>query len=103
MTPTLASSVMRLFPTVIGSRTRARIAFREPQRLIDVVDPAQRDEFVAAETGDDVVHPQSGREAMAERDEHLVADVVAHVVVDFLEPVEVDEEHGDRLVRCGRW
>ena len=54
-------------------------------------------ELVAAEPGDHVVLPNARREALRDHREQLVAGGVAQAVVDRLEVVEVDEEHGEVL------
>ena len=56
------------------------------------------DELVAAEAGHGVARGDDRPEALAERDEQLIADVVAEAVVDHLEPVDVAEEQR----RCRR-
>lgn len=55
---------------------------------------AQDDELVAPETGDRVVRSDDRLEAGRHLDEHLVAGGVARGVVDGLEVVEVEEDHG---------
>jgi len=69
----------------------------------------QDHELVAAEAGDRVAVAHQLCEPLGDRDQQPVADVVAEVVVDGLELVEVDEQHrhdaagavqaGDRLRR----
>ena len=66
---------------------------------------ADDDELVAAQPGHGVARPQRRVDAARDADQHLVADVVAERVVDVLEPVEVDEQHGDgarAAVRAGQ-
>src|ERR1700677_2455 len=41
-------------------------------------------------------------EALSDADEHAVAESVAHAVVEILEVVEVDEEHGDAAAARSR-
>ena len=53
-------------------------------------------ELVAAEAGHRVVAADDAPEPFGHRDEERVADGVAPAVVDELEPVEVDEQHGHR-------
>jgi hypothetical protein len=55
----------------------------------------QHGELVAAEPRDDVVGAQAARQALGHRADQPVAGAVAERVVDDLEVVEVDEEHGD--------
>ena len=50
------------------------------------------DELVAAEAGHGVLPADGSRQALADRDEQLVAGVVAEAVVHDLEPVEVEEQ-----------
>ena len=52
------------------------------------------DELVAAETRGGVLFPQAGREPRGDRRQQQIADRVAERVVDVLEPVEVEEQHG---------
>ena len=42
--------------------------------------------------------PQAGAEPLADGRQELVADRVPEALVDRLEPVEVEEDQGDRLV-----
>ena len=58
----------------------------------------QHDELVAAETADGVAVADDAVEAGRNRLEELVADLVAHGVVDRLEIVQVDEQRRDRRV-----
>ncbi len=57
----------------------------------------EHDELVATETGDRVARAHDRAQAAGDRPQHCVAGVVAAHVVDGLEPVEVDREHGERL------
>ncbi len=56
----------------------------------------QHDELLAAGAHDDVVRADVLDEQVGDADQHLVADVVAEVVVDRLEVVEVDDREADR-------
>ena len=74
---------------------------RESERRQLLISPRgldDRDELVAPETGDQ--RPRSGRAREAARDleQHLVAGLVAECVVDELQSVEVDDEHGEFFV-----
>ena len=60
------------------------------------------DELVAAEAGEHVVVAQRRAQATGDRLQQLVADLVAEAVVDRLEVVEVDEQHGDLAELGGR-
>ena len=55
-------------------------------------------ELVAADPRHRVAEADAGPQPLADRHEEAVAGVVAEAVVDGLEVVEVDEQHGDRLV-----
>ena len=55
------------------------------------------DELVAAEAAERVGRPQDPREARRDREQQVVADLVAERVVDRLEPVEVEVHHGERV------
>jgi len=57
----------------------------------------QNGELVAAEAGDDVVAPARSPQAVAGRAEESVANGVAEEVVDALEVIEVDPQHGHAL------
>ena len=61
-------------------------------RVADVVE--QERELVAGEPGDGVVRPQRGLQPSRHRLQQLVAARVAEAVVDDLEAVEVEEQHG---------
>ena len=56
------------------------------------------DELVAAEACNGVGPAQAVDHALRDLGEETIAGIVAQAVVDELEPVEVEEEHGD----CGR-
>ena len=58
----------------------------------------EHDELVAAEARDRVLGPQRGGDAVGGAAQHLVAARVAEAVVDRLEAVEVEEQHGQRGV-----
>ena len=75
---------------MIRSATRARVRARA-----DVLE--QDGELVAADARDRVDAPEAAAEALGHLDQQLVAVVVPEVVVDQLEPVEVEEEHRGEL------
>ena len=56
---------------------------------------AQDRELVAAEARDRLVPAQRVAQALGDGDDQLVAGGVAEAVVDDLEAVEVEEQHGD--------
>jgi len=69
---------------------------RRPDPTCDVVDQVRRgdsvtehDELVAAHTADDVAGPDLGVDAVRDVDQGAVAGVVAVLIVDVLEAVEV--------------
>ena len=70
------------------ARHRGRLS-----RLVDLLE--QHHEFVAAETRDDVRCAQALPQPCADLAQQHVAGLVAQRVVDDLEPVEVDEQHGE--------
>ena len=83
-----------------GAATRA--AARRRPGLADAVHRGEQDgELVAAEPGDGVPLPQHRPEPRADLAEQLVAVAVAQSVVDLLEPVQVDQEHGDLALGAG--
>ena len=57
--------------------------------------PDDEDELVAAEAGRGLARPHAVHEPVADLLEHGVPRFVAQAVVHDLEPVEVEEEHGD--------
>ena len=59
----------------------------------DVVE--QQRELVAAEAGDDIARAHARAQPVGDVEEQPVAGVVTEAVVHHLEPVDVDEEHGD--------
>ena len=76
-------------------------AIRSAIRLVvDVL--GEHRELVAAEAGDGVARPQGLLDARGDSGEQLVAGRVPEAVVDELELVEVEEEHGDRGPATGR-
>ena len=71
-------------------------AVRDPDRLaVDLVADDEHTELVAAEPGHHVAGRTAFRRRCATSAEQLVADRVARRVVDALEAVEVEEQHGD--------
>ena len=60
----------------------------------------QDHELVAAEAADRVRFAQGALEADGGLAQHVVAHAMAERVVDVLEPVEVDEEHGPVVSAC---
>jgi hypothetical protein len=56
----------------------------------------QHDELVSAVPADDVSRAPSAPKALGDCDQQLVAGLVPEAVVDDLEVVEVDVQHGDR-------
>ena len=71
-------------------------AARHPERVGLAGDAGQQDgELVAAEAGDDVARSQDAAQPLGHAAEEAIAGAVAERVVDDLEVVEVDEQHGD--------
>ena len=64
-------------------------------RVLHVLE--EHGELVAAEPGDGVLRPQADGQPLAESDEELIARAVSEAVVDDLEAVEIEEEHGEQL------
>ena len=60
---------------------------------------AQHDELVAAHPGHDVALVDGAAQALGDLDQQPVAGLVTEAVVDDLEVVEVEEEHGQAV--CG--
>ena len=68
-----------------------------------VAEPVEEDrEFVAAEPGQRVAVAQARLEPARGGDQQLVADQVAEAVVDDLEAVEIEVEHGERRARAAQ-
>ena len=51
----------------------------------------EQNKFVAAQTGQQVGLSEAGGEALGRLDEKFIADGVAVIVVDVLEPIQIDE------------
>ena len=66
---------------------RPPIQVRHPWAVVH-----QHDELVATEPADAVASTHGQRQALGDHLEQLVTDLVSEVVVDVLEPIEVDEE-----------
>ena len=78
----------------VAQRLQDRVG--HPGRLIGRGDAfEQDDELVTAETGERVARPHGAAQAIPDDAEQLVAHLVAQVVVDQLEAVDVAEEHRD--------
>ena len=72
---------------------------REPERVARVARGHDHAELLAAQAADDVRGADDALQQVGELDEHEVAEAVAVDVVHALEVVEVEHEHGDRVVR----
>ena len=88
----------------LGDRERLRERGVDPARRPRVASSSvgdlleQHRELVAAEAGHGVARPRSTlRCGRATAHQQLVADRVAEAVVDHLEAVEVEEEHGEEV------
>ena len=97
--PTLALTCTSISESVNGLAERRADPRRERRalrRLVEVF--AQDDELVASEARQRVAGAEDPVQSVGDRDEQLVADVVAVGVVDRLELVEVGEEDRHDLV-----
>jgi hypothetical protein len=75
----------------------------DPRRVVLPLDVGQRDqELVAAEPRQQVALAQRAEQALADVPQQLVAHGVAQRVVDALEAVEVEEQHGQALLVARR-
>src|SRR6266508_275457 len=63
----------------------------------------QDDELVAAEPGDGVAGPYVGAQPLGDQGEQLVADLVSEGVVDGLEAVQVQQQHGQQAAVAVCW
>ena len=63
------------------------------------IDAAVDHELVAAVAGEDAARADDAIEPLGRLDQKLVADEVAHGVVDMLEIVEIDEDEHDAVAR----
>ena len=78
-------------------------AGRDQRRAGDVVAAGEEEpELVSAEPRDRVSGPDRLGEPPGDRDEEVVAGLVTEAVVDHLEPVEVEEQHGEALAVVAR-
>src|SRR5690606_34665330 len=62
----------------------------------------EHDELIAAEPGDDIRAPETTFEALRDLLEQPVAGLVAERVVDQLEAIEIDEQHGELALAAPR-
>ena len=87
-------------PSGTGGAAREQPAGDRLDRLdrVDALD--QDDELVAAEPGDGAVGAGDLEQPLGHLDEQGVADLVAEGVVDGLEPVDVQQEHGQAAGRA---
>ncbi len=77
-------------------------ALRQLDRLLVVFELLADDhELVTAEPRHRVVATHHSREPTPDRDEEIVTCLVAETVVHHLEPIEVEEQHGELLVVLG--
>ena len=89
-------------PTGIGALPGVGDALGDGDRLGLGLDLAADDELVAAEPRDGVRAADDVLQAAAERDQQLVAGLVAERVVDRLELVDVEQQHRDVALRALR-
>ena len=68
--------------------------------IVDLLN--EHDELVAAEARDDVARAQALPQARGHLAQQHVARVVAECIVDDLEAIEIDEQHGDLAVVASR-
>ncbi len=106
--PTLAPMRMWWPSTSIGSAMRLTMrAARCAAPAGSSSGPVKQRELVAAETGDDILAAAAIAQPLGDVLQDGIARGVAEAVVDELEMVEVDGEHGEafRRARCGggRW
>ncbi len=81
-----------------GIGERLQEAPRQQHRVFRPRHPALHDgEFVGVEAGEHVLLAQCRAQALGHRAQQLVADAVAERVVDRLEIVEAEHQHGDLL------
>ena len=80
------------------SREAGEHALGNQSRLFITRVFAQDRELVAPDARDGVFDPRGFREASGGLDEYRVAGLVAHLIVDQLEAIDVDEQHR-KLVR----
>src|ERR1700692_625469 len=70
-------------------------ALRDGSGTVLGVDAVQQQrELVAAEPGHGVARSQDARESTRERNQEMITDRVAEAVVDELEAIDVQEQHG---------
>jgi len=74
---------------------------REGEGLIEVGPRQQYGELVAAEAGEQVAATQGRSQALPDHGQQLVSGVVAQAVVDLLEPVEIEQQQGQRIAPGG--
>ena len=88
------------------TRSRSALCRRSASASADVGTIAVRgdhDELVAAESGDQAAGRRRPAQSFGEHPDEPVAGVVAEVVVDGLEPVEVEEQRRDGAgLACGQ-
>ena len=95
--PTLADTRSSCSPIWKPACERLVEPVADRERVVLVADvAAQQRELVAAEAGGEVVGPRRRLQALGDRLQQRVADLVAERVVDVLEAVEVEEQHRDR-------
>ena len=94
-TPMLAVMKTSPSPAAMGGTQRLEHPAGEVHGVLLGVVPVEEDqELVPAQPGDDLGRAVGSLEATRHRHQDLVADLVAEPVVDGLEAVEVEHEHG---------
>ena len=95
--PTLAETNCSVVPSSNGRASAAGHALGDADRHLGLGEVVADDaELVAAEARDRVARAQHLGEPPGQQAQQLVAGAVAERVVDELEAVEVEEQHGDR-------
>ena len=105
-----ATAIPMLTPMLVSTprRSNGRVerfaqAIRHPAGIVDGVEVlAQDGELVPADARDRVGGARGAAHALRGLPQQLVAGGVPEVVVDALEAIEVDEQHGDPLLGAAR-
>jgi hypothetical protein len=93
----IEAPMMMLWPLIVGRADRGDDAAGDRLQRIGIRRAGGDDgELVAAEAGDQIVAAHDPAQPLRDVENELVADMVAERVVDVLEVIEIDVEHGGR-------
>ena len=82
----------------LASEMRRRTRSATARAGLEIRSRKHRDQFLAAVAGCEIDFANAFLQYLGHQPKHLVADLMAIIVVEFLEVIDVDQEDAERLV-----